>query len=669
MKSNSMSIRTRITLIAAVVILLVVGSLSVASFTNAEKLLASSEQETKRLVEKGIQEEFTTRLENAKSSILSVTTNPEIAKAMANRNREDLARMVQPIFDTVKKEGFSQMQFHLAPATSFYRAHSPNKFGDDLSTFRYTVVTANKENRIVSGLEEGVEGYGFRVVAPITYEGKSVGTAEYGMDFGKDFLSGLQQKNPGEYYIYVLNPNTSMVKSVKENKGLLLGTGEDQFAVPQNQLEGLQNGISNSVLSADKKNNILLVPFKDYNGEVKGYIKAVISREGVLADMNNLKQWVLLMGLGALLLGVIAVYFLSRLITRPLVELSENAEVLAKGNLKVNLRTNYFGELGMLAIAMEKMVENTRSICGSINQAIFNVENAVEEISSATEQSSKGSEQVAASVSQVAIGTQRLAGTTQNISNQASTISSKMVGLRDRMGEIETSTSEMAERTQSGKVMMNDLALKMKNFTARIEELQQTGQILQDQTGEIRGITSIITGISEQTNLLALNAAIEAARAGEAGRGFAVVADEVRKLAEESRQSAKHIEELIGHVTRNVESSVLATDDAVDLIKEQVRIEEKAQQEFDEIADESQMVVNHLNAVETEVQEIVRMTQAIEHAVSEASNATQDDAAAAEEIAASTEEMSAAASTIQGSAHDLTQLMGELKAQSGKFVL
>ncbi|WP_425803552.1 methyl-accepting chemotaxis protein [Desulfitobacterium sp. Sab5] len=669
MKKHSMSIRVRITLFAASVILLVVGALSIASFWNAGKLLDSSEQETKKLVEKGIQDEFTTRLEKAKSSILSVTMNPDIQKALASRDRENLARMVQPIFDTVKKEGFSQMQFHIAPATSFYRAHSPQKFGDDLSSFRYTVVAANKENKIVSGLEEGVEGYGFRVVAPINDEGQQVGTAEYGMDFGKDFLSSLQKKNPGQYYIYVLNPDKSMVKGIKENKGLLLGTDTDQFPIPENDIEGLQNGNAKSILSDDGKKNILLVPFKDYNGEVKGYIKAVLSREGVLAQMNSLRMWVLFMGLAVLLLGVISVYMLSLLITRPIVELSHNAESLAQGNLNLTLRSKYFGELGMLASGMKKMVENTRTICSSINGAISRVENEVNEISTSTEQSSKGAEQVAASVSQVAIGAQNLAETTQNISNQANTINSKMLMFRDQMVDIGASTSEVVGRTQSGKTMMNDLAQKINEFADKVEGISQTGKTLRDQTGEIRGITNIITGISDQTNLLALNAAIEAARAGEAGRGFAVVADEVRKLAEESRQSAKHIEELIEHIAKNVESSVQATDDAASLIREQAGIGEKARLEFDEIAEGSQSVADLLNAVEAEVQEIVNMTQAIGEAVAKASDTSQDDAAAAEQIAASTEEMSAAASTIQESTRILMKHMIDLKAQSGKFVL
>jgi methyl-accepting chemotaxis protein len=668
-ESKSMSIKSRITIIAAIVILLVVGAVSAASFRSAGKLLESSEQETRQLVEKGILEEFDTRLENARSSILSVTTNPDVAKALAERDREQLARLVQPTFDLVKNEGFSQMQFHLAPAISFYRAHSPKKFGDDLSGFRYTVLTANKENKIVSGLEEGVEGYGFRVVVPVQYQGKSVGTAEYGMDFGKDFLKSLQNKNPGEYFIYVLNPDTSMVKSVKENKGLLAGTTEDTLALSESDLSALQKGESKYLLSPDKKSNVLLIPFKDYKGEVKGYVKAVLSREGVLKQLTALKREVLLIGLGVLLFGILAGYYVSRLFTQPLIELTENAEVLATGNLKTSLRTNYYGELEKLALAMMKMIEGTRTICGSINEAVYKVENTVHEISEAVQQTSKGSEQVAASVSQVAIGAQKLSQNTQDMDRQTTGIIDKISWLADLMKNIDSSTRQVTARTQSGKTMMTDLTAKMQDFTVMVEEIRQTSQVLRTQTSEVRGITSIITGISDQTNLLALNAAIEAARAGEAGKGFAVVADEVRKLAEESRKSAIHIDELIEQVTRNVEQSVQATEDAAELIRTQAGIGERARLEFDEISEGSEKVAKLINRIEGDVRDIVLMSQAIGKAISETARSAQEDAAAAEEIAASSEEMSAAASTIQDSAQELVRLMGELRAQSGRFIL
>lgn len=666
---RSMSIKTRITLIAGIVIILVVAALSGASLWNAKKLLQTSELQTEKLVEQGIQDEFVNRLDRAKSSVLSMTMNPDVAKALAEQDRATVARLVQPVFDEIKKEGFSQLQFHLSSAISFYRAHSPQKFGDDLSKIRPTVVTANTEHKTVQGLEEGVEGYGFRVVVPVKYQDQWVGTIEYGMDFGEDFLRALQKKNPGEYFIYLLDPSASMVKSVKENGGLLAGTGQDDFGVPESILRALSDGQAQFTVSEDSRFNVLLIPFKDYRGDVKGYIKTVISREGVLQELSALQRWVLMVGTLVLVLGLAAGYLVSLTLTRPLLQLTDNAGVLATGNLNIDIKTDWYGELETLALAMKKMLENTKEICSSINQAVGKVERSTKEISQAVDLTSQGTDQVAKSVSQVASGAQTIAQRTNEMNMQSEGITSSVQTLAQHMERIAGSTSEVRERTVSGEEIIKNLTEKMRTFAGKVDKIQTGSQILKEQTGQIRGITQIITGISDQTNLLALNAAIEAARAGDAGRGFAVVAEEVRKLAEGSRESASQIAMLIDQVTLNVEHSAEASEEAVHLLKEQSEIGDRALEQFMEISQGTQSVAHLLGSMEEEVQQIVKLEQTITRSVSEITGLCQEDAASAEEMAASTEEMSATISTIGDSVRELVGLMEELKAHSKRFVI
>ncbi|AFQ44941.1 methyl-accepting chemotaxis protein [Desulfosporosinus meridiei] len=666
---GSMSIKTRITLVAGMVIIFIVAALSGASLWNAEKLLKTSELQTQKLVEQGINDEFADRMARAKSSVLSVTMNPDVAKALAEGDRATVARLVQPVFDEIKKEGFSQLQFHLAPATSFYRAHSPRKFGDDLSKIRPTVVAANSEHKIVEGLEEGVEGYGFRVVVPVKYQEQWVGTVEYGMDFGQDFLKALQKKNPGEYYIYLLDPSTSMIKNVKENGGLLAGTGADNFSIPESTLTALREGEARFSVSEDNHYNVSLIPFRDYRGDVKGYIKTVVSREAVLKDLRALKSSVLTIGLIVLALGICAGYLVSLTLTKPLLQLTNDARTLATGNLKMEIKTNWYGELETLAIAMKKMLENTKEVCSSINHAVSLVEDSRQEISEAVELTSQGTDQLAKSVGQVASAAQTIAVRTSEMSIQYESINSSIQRLARHMKFIANSTSEVRERTMSGEDIMKNLADKMRAFSHKVAKIQTGSQILREQTGEIRGITQIITEISDQTNLLALNAAIEAARAGEAGRGFAVVAEEVRLLAEGSRKSAAQIAKLIDQVTLNVEHSAEASEEAVYLIKEQESIGESALGQFEEISQGTQNVVLLLGEMDSEVQQVIRLGQTINSSVSEIAGLCQEDAAASEEMAASTEEMSATIGTIGASVRELGRLMEDLKAQSKRFVI
>jgi len=666
---HSMSIKTRITLVAGMVIIVVVAALSGASLWNAEKLLKTSELQTDRLVEQGIKDEFVNRMDRARSSVLSMTMNPNVAKALAERDRAGIARLVQPVFDEIKKEGFSQLQFHLPPATSLYRAHSPNKFGDDLSKIRPTVVAANLEHKIVEGLEEGVEGYGFRVVVPVKYQDQWVGTVEYGMDFGEDFLESLQKKNPGDYFIYLLDTSTSMVKKVKENGGLLAGTSQDDFIVPETTLKAVADGEAQYTVSSDGRFNVLLIPFKDYRGDVKGYIKTAISREGIVQELSALKRWVFMVGLSVLVFGTTAGYFVSLMLTRPLIQLTNDAGVLATGNLKINIKTNWYGELETLALAMKKMLENTREICSSINHVVEQAESSTKEISTAVDQTSQGTDQVALSVGQVASGSQTIAQRTSEMSVQSEGINQSIQTLARHMENIAVSTTDVRGRTVSGEAIVKNLAGKMRTFEDKVEEIQTGSQLLKEQTGQIRGITQIITGISEQTNLLALNAAIEAARAGEAGRGFAVVAEEVRKLAEGSKESASQIAALIDQVTLNVENSAQASEEAVLLINEQSDIGDQALEQFTEISQGTQAVVHMLTVMEGEVQQVVQMGEVINRSVSQISSMCQEDAAAAEEIAASTEEMSATVSMIRESTQGLVLLMEDLKVQSQRFVI
>lgn len=470
---RSMSIKTRVTLLVGILIVFVVIALSAAGLWNAEKMLQTSELQTEKLAQQGIRDEFSNRLDQAKSSVLSLSMNPDVAKALAERDRTTLAQLVQPVFNEVKKQGFSQLQFHLAPAISFYRAHSPKKFGDDLSKIRPTVVAANTDHKIIEGLEEGVEGYGFRVVVPVKYQDQWVGSVEYGMDFGEDFLKTLQTKNPGDYFIYLLDPSASLVKSVKTNGGLLAGIGKDNYPVAQDRVKALANGQSQFVVSGDGQSNILLIPFKDYQGQVKGYIKAVLSRSAVLKQLNDLKLWSFLIGLVVLVLGVFAGYIFSRSFTRPLIELAENAEVLAQGDLRTAIRTDWFGEIGTLALAMRKMVENTKDICSSINKALNRVEDSTKEISVATDQTSSGIEQVAESINQVAIGAQKIAQSTSEIGEQSSGINQSVLSLAGHMERISHSNSDVTERTQQGEEMMKDLAAKMSVSASKVEEFKR----------------------------------------------------------------------------------------------------------------------------------------------------------------------------------------------------
>ena len=130
-----------------------------------------------------------------------MANSKEVVEAFASRDRERLKKLTVPIYKLLEGD-FSQGQFHLPNSVSFLRLHRPENYGDNLSTDRKTVNRANEEKKIVEGLEAGKSGFGIRSVVPISYEGKHIGTFEYGSDFKVEFLTDLKESHGGCYYIY-----------------------------------------------------------------------------------------------------------------------------------------------------------------------------------------------------------------------------------------------------------------------------------------------------------------------------------------------------------------------------------------------------------------------------------------------------------------------------------
>lgn len=261
-----MSLKNKITfgIIVMLVVMLAITGVYMAKSTN--KLLEENEEQRLSSLSDYIKEDIDKELEVARLSAINIANSREIKEAFAKRDRKELLALTLETYRKVNHK-FSQAQFHLPGSRSFLRLHMPEKYGDDLSGFRNTVNLANKLKKEVSGLEEGVAGFGMRVVLPIEYEGKHIGSFEYGSDIENVFIDQLKELYGGEFYIYKFN---------EDNKSELvsLTADEDLFLVEED--EDIQNILSNEVVikrTKDKKDNVLLVPLRLYDGQVGGFLK------------------------------------------------------------------------------------------------------------------------------------------------------------------------------------------------------------------------------------------------------------------------------------------------------------------------------------------------------------------------------------------------------------
>lgn len=233
--------------------------------------------------------------------------------------------------------------------------------------------------------------------------------------------------------------------------------------------------------------------------------------------------------------------------------------------------------------------------------------------------------------------------------------------------EMEHAANTVIELVADGSEVVSKVSDQMNTIDATIKESSDIIKEMEQHSNEIQKVTALITEISEQTNLLALNAAIEAARAGEYGKGFAVVAEEVRKLAEQSKNSASEIESMVGVIQLAAGKAVKSIDIGGEKVKEGLNASNQSRQVFVEIETAVGVVGSKIESVSTAIKEIQTVSEAVTVASKEIQLLAQQTADGANDTSAATEEQLAANQEISSSAQSLANLAEILQNEVSHF--
>jgi methyl-accepting chemotaxis protein len=338
-------------------------------------------------------------------------------------------------------------------------------------------------------------------------------------------------------------------------------------------------------------------------------------------------------------LGIFFSTFISRSVRKPVAELKGVLEKVAQGDLSVDIKVESKDEIGMISQSLKDSLSSIKSLIAESKTISSSLASSSEELSATTEEISRNLKSQTERASQIASAAEEMSQTVVDIAKNASNIA-----------EVSVTTAGVAKE---GKDMTIKTANEIKVIEGAISKLSEVINILGDRSRQIGEIVTVIKDIADQTNLLALNAAIEAARAGEQGRGFAVVADEVRKLAERTAKATDEIAEMIRGIQSEVDVAEGSMEDATKKVASGVELSQKA--------------ANILGQILGKAQELQSMIQQIASATEEMSSVTDHITQDIGSIAEGSKQISLAVDQSAQTASDIARLGGELNTAIGRF--
>lgn len=578
----------------------------------------------------------------------------------------------------------------------------------------------------------GTKSYAMNFTYPIKDDaGKIVGvwTNRFNWQVAVDVLGAVQKRahdnGAASAKLYVLNAAGTLLAS--DASADVLTRKVDAHPVGQRALQQNASGAIKGTGfdgKADVSGFFHSAGYSIYPG-IGWSIVATQNQSEALQAASGLARNLIIVAVIAAVLIAIAALLIAGTFSRPIAKVRKALEAVAGGDVSQTVSVDSSDEIGDIARSYCQMTQNLRDTIGSVRGAVDTLAEAKTELSQSADQAAQATQQIAITTGQVAEGTNETARSVQDVSTSMGQLGEAIeqvvagasaqahsVGQADGLsrqvaiaaGEMSstaehaaTGARKAAETAQNGAAMVQKTIDGITRIKRTVDTASAEITRLGDRSNEIGKIVAVINDIAAQTNLLALNAAIEAARAGEQGRGFAVVADEVRQLAERVSTATKEIAELISGVQSGVDASVKAMSEGTSEMESgaSVAVEagtalghilsavDEVNGQIEQIASGSSGLLaaaNEMTEAIGDIRGVVERNQSVAvemqsasarvgDAIASIAGVAEENSAATEQVSAGAQEMTAQVELVSASAHALGAIAEDLRTQMAAFTL
>ncbi len=371
---------------------------------------------------------------------------------------------------------------------------------------------------------------------------------------------------------------------------------------------------------------------------------------------------------GAIAMGVCAIpgsyawrRVFKRRVLEPLRDLGAVMTEAGNGDLTVRADIHRPDEIGVLADECNNLIASLSEIAGNVRRSAESVTNAATQLSASSEEINSSSMEISSSVQQIAHGAELQSRKVEETSSAIEAMTKTVGEVARRADEASKTSEEAAKAAVLGEGATNEAIIKIAEVRQAIETLATSVEVLGLRSSEIGNIVDVITSIADQTNLLSLNAAIEAARAGESGRGFSVVAEEVRKLAEGSGKAAEQIGDLIKEVQTETAKALKYMQIGTTEVAKGSEVVGRTGDALREITEAVTRTATLAEEIAAAMSGQAQRTVDVDRAMHDIAAVVEENAASAEETAAAAEQQTACMEEISSSAQELADMARRLE--------